>query len=140
MVGGALMLADVLLAEASRIRDVLKSYGGPSKWRCLVDGVGNGGDGQSWQLMGLRVIWSCADELDGRPWLHVSASREVSIPSYSDMTLVKRLFIGPTRYAYSVWADTNKHVSIHPNCLHLWSVLDDGPQPLPDFTHGLGTI
>lgn len=131
---------DLIRAEAKRIGIVLDSYGGPSKWRCLVDGARNGGDGQSWQLMGLRVIWSLAIELDARPWLHVSASREARLPSYSDMTLVKRLFVGPRHVAYSVWPSVDDHVNIHANVLHLWAPRDDEPLPLPDFTRGRNTI
>jgi len=121
--------------ERERIQLVLTTYGGPSKWRCLERGA----DGEAWQLMGLRVIWSVAQELDDRHWLHVSASREVSLPSYSDMAMVKRLVVGPRRMALSVWADDEHHVNLHPNVLHLWTPLD-GQWPLPDFTRGLGTI
>ena len=97
-------------------------------------------DGEAWQTdAGLRVIWSIATEEDGRPWLHVSASRADRRPSYSDLARVKELFIGPERAAYSVWAPASEHVNIHPNCLHLWAPLSGG-SPLPDFTRGGGSI
>lgn len=122
--------------ERKRIAIVLDAYDGPSRWKRRDWG----GDGEAWQLMGLRVIWSVAIEQDSRPWLHVSVSRQERLPSYSDMALVKRLFIGPKRYAYSVWANEQYHINQHANCLHLWAVVDDEGEPLPDFTRGMGTI
>jgi hypothetical protein len=97
-------------------------------------------DGEAWRTdTGLTVIYSTALEQDGREWLHVSASRVDRIPSYSDMTRVKNAFIGVHRTAYSVWVPASEHVNIHPNCLHLWAVLE-GDDPLPDFTRGTGSI
>lgn len=104
-------------------------------WRMVEAGL----DGQIWMMGELKVIWSVAVELDGAPWLHVSASRPTRIPSYLDMTYIKDTFVGTERFAYSVWAPRAEHISIHDYCLHLWCKLD-GPPPLPDFTRGLGTI
>lgn len=98
-----------------------------------------GEDGECWQRMGLRVIWSVATELDGRLWLHVSASRMDRLPSYGDMTMVKRIFVGAHRMAYSLWVPEAEHVNIHARALHLWHPMS-GPLPLPDFTRGMGTI
>jgi len=102
------------------------------------------GDGYAFRQIGggLRVIVDCAEKADGRQWLHVSASRKSWAPSHEDMALVKDAFIGPTRYAYSVWAPASLHVNIHPFCLHLWALID-GPdgQVLPEFSDevpGLG--
>lgn len=104
-------------------------------WRMIE----HGDDGQVWRLGQLTVIWSTHVELDGRDWLHVSASRPMHMPSYLDMKFVKKIFVGPERFAYSVWAPDAEHVSIHDYCLHLWAPLTGEP-PLPDFTRGLGTI
>jgi hypothetical protein len=101
-------------------------------WRRLAESE----DGEAWETGGLRVIYSIAVELDGYCWLHVSASRPDRLPSYSDMKRVKSLFIGDTRTAYSVWAPTSKHVSIHAHALHLWCPLNAIIEPLPDFTRG----
>lgn len=101
--------------------------------------VGHGEDGECWQSSDLRVIWSIAAENDDRLWMHVSVSRPTRIPSYSDMTRVKDLFIGPDRVAYTVLAPASQHVNIHPNCLHLWAPLEGDP-PLPDFSRGTGSI
>lgn len=105
-------------------------------WRLL----NVGGDGEAWERANsMRVIWSAATELDGRVWLHVSVSRPDRLPSYSDMKMVKRYFIGSDRFAYSVWAPDDEHVNIHERCLHLWAPLVGG-NVLPDFTRGMGTI
>lgn len=108
-----------------------------TSWRMIE----HGGDGEKFASAGsdLTVIWSIAVELDHRPWLHVSAARQTRMPSYLDMVRVKEIFVGPDRFAYSVWAPRSEHISIHNYCLHLWAPLDGDP-PLPDFTRGLGTI
>jgi hypothetical protein len=94
-------------------------------------------DGQAWHnATGLRVIWSIAVEQDRRPWLHVSASRSHEVPGYYDMVEVHRHFVGPDRYGYEVRAPATRHVNLNPYVLHMFTVLDDGPEPLPDFTRG----
>ena len=119
---------------------IAEAVAGPMWHRAAV-----GDDGDKWALregthgVGMTVIWSIATELDRRVWLHVSVARVGRLPSYSDMTRIKRLFIGPDQFAYSVWAAEEDHVSIHDTCLHLWSPLT-GELPLPDFTRGMGTI
>lgn len=90
---------------------------------------------------GLRVIVDCEVKEDGRQWMHVSASRKNWTPTHEDMALVKRDFVGEHRYAYSVFAPTEKHVNIHPHCLHLWALIDspDG-LVLPEFSSVLPVI
>lgn len=81
---------------------------------------------------GLMVIFT-ADDMwgDGKIWIHVSMSRRSRIPTYEDMTDVKAIFIGAGRQALQIFPSADKHVNIHPNCLHLWCAVDgDG---LPDF-------
>jgi len=86
---------------------------------------------------GVIVIISGQVEDDKR-WLHVSLSRKHKMPSYEDIALVKRVFIGDGKKAIMVLPERKYHVNIHPYCLHLWHCLDgDG---LPEFSHGLGTI
>tara|TARA_R110002050_G_scaffold191532_6_gene326335 strand:- start:3818 stop:4243 length:426 start_codon:yes stop_codon:yes gene_type:complete len=84
----------------------------------------------------LIVICSEAIEGDGKPWRHVSVSLPKRVPNYEEMCLVKRIFIGDDREAYSVWPRKSHHVNIHPHCLHLWCPMD-GPA-LPDFSLGNG--
>jgi hypothetical protein len=54
--------------------------------------------------------------------------------------VVKAVVVGPARYAYSVWATEATHVNIHPHALHLFALVDGGPEPLPDFTGGGDSI
>ena len=87
---------------------------------------------------GLLVIFT-ADRLwgDGKTWLHVSMSRQLRLPSYQDMTTVKNIFIGKTRQALQIFAREDRHVNIHPYCLHLWCAVEG--DSLPDFGKA-GTI
>ena len=97
-------------------------------------------DGSMWfnKTLGLAVIRSENVEKDGKNWIHVSVSRRSKVPSYDDLKLVKKLFIGDDLEAYQVFPKKSNHVNIHEYCLHLWAT-DSGPV-LPDFTHGTGSI
>lgn len=86
---------------------------------------------------GLVVIMSRAVEQDGREWTHLSFSRRSRMPSYRDMVLVKSVFIGPDKDAIMVLPRKSRHVNIHEHCLHLFTTEE---MPLPDFTHGTGSI
>lgn len=105
----------------------------PAGWQIIQ----RWGDGWAVQQKGggLRVIVDCETKEDGREWLHVSCSRAKWTPTHDDMVLVKNDFIGPDRYAYSVWAPSENHVNIHAHCLHLWAMMDspDG-KVLPEFS------
>jgi len=97
-------------------------------------------DGAAWQnkTLGLHVIESVHKELDGKSWKHVSVSRRSRIPSYEDLVLVKKQFIGEDKTAYQIFPKASHHVNIHPYCLHLWHCIDG--DVTPDFTHGTGSI
>lgn len=87
----------------------------------------------------LRVLASTARYNDGKDWLHVSVSRKNrEIPSWSVMSEVKDLFIGPERTALQVHPPRSKHVNIHEGVLHLWHCL--AGDVTPDFTAGGQTI
>lgn len=88
---------------------------------------------------GLLCIVSAALELDGRRWLHVSASRRNSLPTYKDLREIKQLFIGKDRLAIQIFPSERQHVNLHIYVLHLFCCLE-GDCPLPDFTHGTGSI
>ena len=90
---------------------------------------------------GLRVIIDCEEKADGRNWVHVSVSRKHWTPTHEDMALVKRDFIGPDRYCYSVWPPESRYVNIYKYCLHLWAEWDsaDG-RCLPEFSEILPEI
>jgi hypothetical protein len=98
------------------------------------------GDGCSYysKSRGLVVIQSVSKELDGKLWLHTSYSRKSKLPSYYDTQFIKKHFIGEDQKAIAVYPKKSEHVNIMPYCLHLWTCLDG--DPLPDFTHGSGSI
>jgi hypothetical protein len=88
---------------------------------------------------GLLVLLSCAEQDDRKRWLHLSVSRQDhKIPTWEQMSQIKRLFIGDERTALQVMPPKAKHVSIHPGVLHLWCCLDG--EVVPDFTAGGETI
>ena len=87
----------------------------------------------------VSVIVTCAQQLDGKRWLHVSvARRNREAPQWALMAEVKDLFIGPERTALQVMPPRSKHVNIHEGCLHWWHCLDG--DVTPDFTAGGETI
>lgn len=92
---------------------------------------------KGWIFNGLQVIASVAIFDDGREWLHVSFSRKNKMPTYDDLQLVKREFIGNDKKAVMIFPETKNYVNIHPNCLHLWYSADN---PLPEFSAGTGAI
>ena len=92
---------------------------------------------RAWMYNGLMIIASVGKYEDGLEWLHLSVSRKSRIPSYEDITRVKRDFIGEDRKAITVLPEKKYHVNLHENCLHLFYSADN---PLPEFSAGLGTI
>jgi hypothetical protein len=88
---------------------------------------------------GLLVLLSAAECGDRKRWLHVSVSRkDTRLPTWEQMSQVKRLFIGDARTALQVMPPKAKHVNLHPGVLHLWHCLDG--DVTPDFTAGGETI
>ena len=79
-----------------------------------------------------RVILT-VDLHEGRWWLHVSVSRAKYTPSYEDLADVKRVFIGDDHQALQVFPRRERHVNLHPFCLHLWACLEPEGDGLPDF-------
>jgi len=86
----------------------------------------------------LKVIASFMRYGDGRMWLHVSMSHPRRMPTYEELTYLKRHWFGDDRKCVMVLPPREEHVNIHPNCLHLYSCMDG--DPLPDFTMGTGSI
>jgi hypothetical protein len=100
--------------------------------------VGNWGPGGHIFLKsGLCVIIDCSKKSDGKQWCHVSYSRKLRVPDHKDTILVKKSFIGPSRYAYAVYPPFDKYVNIHPFCLHLWSLCEGNGRVLPEFSEQL---
>ena len=106
----------------------------PSFWH-VIDRVSDGVAYRS--TAGMTVICSGSVERDGRRWLHVSVARPDRLPTWSELTEVKDLFIGARRKAIQVLPAVEEYINAHPNCLHLWSCLDE--DGLPDFRK-LGTL
>lgn len=92
---------------------------------------------RAWEHNGLRIIASAGEYDDGREWLHVSVSRKSRVPSYDELTRIKRDFIGDDKKAVLVLPEKKNHVNIHDYCLHLFYSAEN---PLPEFSAGLGTI
>ena len=98
------------------------------EWEAETHGVG-----RAWVFNGLLVLASAGIMRDGREWLHVSFSRKSRLPSYDDLQLVKREFIGNDKKAIMVFPEQENYVNIHPNCLHLWYSAEN---PIPEFSVG----
>jgi hypothetical protein len=103
-----------------------------ARWRYLD----RWGVGQCYRVPWGSVIWTAATHADSRQWLHVSSSGRDGVPTYEQLAEVKAVVVGPDRYAYSVWPPVARHVNINPDVLHLWALIDGGPEPLPDFRAG----
>jgi len=63
-------------------------------------------------------------------WDHLSVSTPHRCPTWAEMEHVKRLFFRPDEVAMQLHVATTDHISIHPNCLHIWRP-HDVPIPLP---------
>jgi hypothetical protein len=103
--------------------------------------LGNGRTGWRRRECGMSrctVLLSVADCYgDGKRWLHVSLARRDRMPSYEELAEVKEAFVGPRRQAVMVMPRRERHVNLHPYCLHLWCCLDTKGDGLPDFgRHG----
>lgn len=98
----------------------------PAGWVELRDyGLGVFAKGRTRVIMGV-------ERHDAELWLHVSVSERKSLPRWSTMVEVKRIFIGPQRKAISVLPSDNEWINTNQFVLHLWARLD-APIPIPDF-------
>lgn len=104
----------------------------PASWRIVASDP----SGRAAQQRSLCVIETLNREADGRRWHHVSVSCPTRIPTYDELQLVRRLFIGEDAECYQVFPPRSRYVNDHPYVLHLWRCLDapDGAV-LPDFRH-----
>lgn len=92
---------------------------------------------KAWTFNGLYIVASIGEYDDGKEWLHVSVSRKSRLPTYEELTRIKRDFIGDDKKAVFILPEKEKHVNIHEFCLHLFYSAEN---PLPDFTAGIGSI
>lgn len=90
-------------------------------------------DGYDATVAGCFVVPSCIDAAPLRcvvscepstGWEHVSVSRKKRVPNWYEMEQVKRLFFRDEEYAFQLHVPSSEHISLHPNCLHLWRPLD----------------
>lgn len=91
-------------------------------------------------LSGLRVIESERQErlADGRLWHHVSCSHQGHLPSFNELKLMKRCFVGDERTALQVFPPAVQYVNDHPFVLHLWTCVSE--EVVPDFRNPDGGI
>jgi len=73
----------------------------------------------------LRIIAS-----SGLGWDHVSVSRANRCPNWPEMEQVRRLFFADHECAMQLHVPVEDHISVHPNCLHIWRPHDvEIPRP-----------
>ncbi|OLD63931.1 MAG: hypothetical protein AUF65_00860 [Chloroflexi bacterium 13_1_20CM_50_12] len=94
-------------------------------------------DGLAWErLVGERitVIESVAVRSDGKRWLQVSVAKpnKHKMPTYDDVQLMRKLFIGEDRESYMVFPPKDRYVNINP-VLHLFCCLNEPDGVLPHF-------
>lgn len=87
----------------------------------------------------LKVIFTASLEDDGNEWIHVSVSRmDGRIPTWTDMCLIKHIFIATNRYACQIHPPKENNYSLRGvEVLHLWARVD-GKNSLPDFLSARG--
>lgn len=56
----------------------------------------------------------------GEGWDHVSVSRPDRPPTWDEMSAMHRRFFLPGATVMQLHVPTNRHINIHPHCLHLW--------------------
>ena len=80
----------------------------------------------------LRVIssGSAEDNPESDGWEHVSVSLPDRCPAWEEMTMVKDLFWRDDETVIQFHPPKDKHVNVHPFCLHLWRNTN-AEQPLP---------
>ena len=81
---------------------------------------------------GMSVIESIAIEDDGNTWLHVSFARKSRMPDYEDMARIRKIFFKETQKVIMIFPPKEKHVNIHPYCLHFFCCLS--AKVLPEFS------
>ncbi len=79
----------------------------------------------------LSVIVSINIEDDYKKWIHLSLARPDRMPDYNDLVNIRHDFLG-NRKVIMVLPEIDKHVNIHPYCLHLFHCLD--ADSLPEFS------
>lgn len=77
----------------------------------------------------LRVIAA-----NGEGWDHVSVSLAHRIPTWEEMSLIKRIFFKNDETAMQLHVPIKKHINVHPYVLHLWRPHNEKiPMPPEEF-------
>jgi hypothetical protein len=63
----------------------------------------------------LRIIASAQDG-----WDHISISLINRCPNWEEMEYIAKLFFKDTEYAVQYHVPSERHINIHPYCLHWW--------------------
>lgn len=105
-------MRDLTTLDRYRVRNqqVLRHYGSFGDHSCGVFSLPSRSNGRT-----LTVIASS----DG-DWEHVSVSLPKKPPSWAEMEQVKRAFFEPHEVVMQLHVAESDHISMHPNCLHLW--------------------
>jgi hypothetical protein len=124
--------------------DLTQTWSGlpaPPDWH-IVEGIysyheeGHPRCGHKWErLIGkqMSVLEDVSVKADGKRWLHVSVgNRKDNMPTWEDLLVVRKLFIGKHRECYQVFPTEDRYVRAH-NVLHLWCCLDSPDGVLPHF-------
>jgi hypothetical protein len=86
----------------------------------------------------LCVVETIRPYADGKQWQHLSISYWDRLPSYADLVMVKRLWMGNDTTALQVFPPASRWVNVHSWCLHLWRCLSE--DVVPDFRGPDGMI
>lgn len=66
----------------------------------------------------------------GGGWEHVSVSVTDSLPSWTELDYIKRMFFRDDETVMQLHVPVSEHINCHPNCLHLWRPTDaEIPRP-----------
>ena len=107
-----------------RTADILERYGSFGDGTCGVFTVPYPKTGVT-----LGVVAS-----SGKGWDHVSVSVAHRTPNWYEMQHIHRLFFRDDEIAWQFHFPKSAHISIHPNCLHLWRAHDFSlPRPPVEF-------
>ena len=73
----------------------------------------------------------------GGEWDHVSVSHPRRIPSWIEMSHIKRMFFDPDEVAMQLHPSEDNYVNNHPRCLHLWRPQHDAIPTPPEWMVGI---
>ncbi len=81
----------------------------------------------------LSVIVSI-ERHDEKLWQHCSIAHPKRMPSYDELTFMRRHWMGAEIPAIMVFPAREHHVNTHKFCLHLYACLEPGGSGLPEFS------